>query len=265
MKLLHVFGSFGRGPHQARLSAIACSSGAGAKHHVISLDGELSAIHDMPANTISEVFLAKRSASGAPDLLGLRLRISAAGADVLCTYGYDALDAASANAAGARIPHIHYEDPDGGKGDPTDLRARHIRMRNVAFTGSIIVSPSLSQARNARRRRRLSATSVRHIPEGIDLRRFAPMHQRAPEGALVTVGYFGALNPANDVAKLVTAFAAMRARVSARLVVYGDGPTRPELQNLSRAAWRARPGLLPRGHCRARGGLCRVRHIRPLR
>ena len=229
MKIAHVFTSFSEHAASLRLAEIA-KAGRGLDHHVIALDDDLSAMASMPAGFAGEGYGARRAG---PDRLGLRQRLAACGADLLCTYGFGALDAALANAAGPGLPHIHHED------DPIDEEAafrQGPRLRSVAAAGGVIVVSSPAAERYARTRWRIPAQSLRAILPGVDRRRFRrPAGGRAEEGALVTFGFIGPLTESRTLGDLVKAFAGMRARSAARLAIHGEGPARPQMEGLARA------------------------------
>ncbi|MEQ1931445.1 MAG: glycosyltransferase family 4 protein [Parvularculaceae bacterium] len=225
MKLLHVFPSFAPAPMALRLAEVA-KAGRKVSHHVVSLDGDLSALDAMPETTTSEAFLARRRG---PDQLGLRQRIGAIRADILCTYGFGALDAATANAAGPKLAHIHHEEASGAEAD-----GKGARLRTIAAAGGLIVVSWPQAAETARKRWRIPARSLRLIEAGVDTRRFRPPERRAGEGELVTIGYVGALDNERKASLLFKAFAGARARLASRLVIYGEGLARPSSENLAR-------------------------------
>ncbi|WP_382326756.1 glycosyltransferase [Hydrogenophaga sp. UC242_50] len=79
---------------------------------------------------------------------------------------------------------------------------------------------------------KLPARRVTFIPNGVDI----PAAARAvsvEEGRPVRIGTVAGLRPEKNIARLIRAFANVRARRSARLIVVGDGAQRGELEALA--------------------------------
>jgi glycosyltransferase involved in cell wall biosynthesis len=228
MNIFHVLSSFGTTATARRLADVA-KAGRKLKHHVVSLSGDLTMMAAMPAKTTSEAFLARR---GRPDHLGLRQRLVASSADILCTYGWEALDAAVANMAGPTLAHFHHvaEEEAGEAGDKSAAR-----LRGLAATGGVIVVTSLGAAIHARKEWRIPRANLRVIQPGVDLKIFKPLEHRAGEGELVTIGFVGELTNEKDVVTLIRGFAGIRARSSARLAIHAEGAARPAVDSLVRS------------------------------
>jgi glycosyltransferase involved in cell wall biosynthesis len=77
------------------------------------------------------------------------------------------------------------------------------------------------------------AHRIHLIPNGVDLRRFAPAERRANQGRIL---YIGRLSEEKNLSALVKAAAALQARVPNRLVMIGAGPLRDTLEAEARAA-----------------------------
>jgi len=84
---------------------------------------------------------------------------------------------------------------------------------------------------------------LRHIPNGVDLARFAAPLAAAIPGREPVVGTVAALRPEKALDRLLHAFRAATTAVPARLVIAGDGPERPRLEQMAAAL-----GLAPRVH-----------------
>lgn len=230
-KALHIFSTFERGRAQLRLAAIARAA-PDLTHHVVSLTNDFSGLVEMPDGTTSEVYSARRGVyTELPNPLGLRHRIVALAPDLLCTYNAAGLEAALVNAAGPKLPHIHFEDDAEAGANLQNGR----RLRSAALAGSVIVVSSPELERSARKLWRVPKGQLRRIPFGVDLSRFAPDVGRDEARLSVTVGAVGDLSLAGNLPRLIRSFSTMRARVAARLAVFGDGPARPELESLARA------------------------------
>lgn len=199
----------------------------GFTHQVLSLDGDLSAAADLRARVAAEPFVAGR---GRPDQLGLRQRIVESSADLLCTYGSGALDAALANAAGPGLGHIHQYD-ESEEMEP----AGAARLRNIAAAGALIVFSGPGAAKRAAKSWRIPKGRIRFVLPGVNTKAFRPFPGRADDGELVTVGFIGDLAHERMAQALVHAFVKMRARSAAQFAIYGEGAARPAAESLARA------------------------------
>ena len=151
--------------------------------------------------------------------------------DILFTYNWGAIEAAVANRAGPRLAHIHFEDGFGPDETIDRQHMRRVLMRRLTLNASTTVVPSRMLHRVALAKWKLPQNRVVYIPNGVDLTRFEALRQ--PEAAQhpgpVIVGSVGPLRPEKNYPRLVRIFAAARAQAeddSARLVIYGAGPSR---------------------------------------
>lgn len=88
----------------------------------------------------------------------------------------------------------------------------------------------------------LPSERVSVIPNGVDVRAFRPRHERAARDELgiaqddVVVGMVGRLHPDKDPMNLVHAFRLLRERNggAVRLMLIGDGPLRPDIEEYLR-------------------------------
>lgn len=238
LKLLHVFPSFGIGGQQARLAALARALGPIVSHSVISLDGDLSArgLFDRPIEADALV-LRKSGGVDRGNLSRLNAAIRTSGARILCTYNFGALEAAAANLAGPRLPHVHQEDGFGPDESPARQKARRIWLRRFLLRGSTTVVPSETLHDVARRIWRLPERRLRYIPNGIALNRFAV--PRRPQSRF-SIGSVGAMRTEKNYARLVRAFVA--AKTGGVLTLVGEGPELARLKSL--AAETAPPGAV---------------------
>lgn len=215
-----------------RLADIARSGEGRISHSVISLDGDLTARSAAPGASFEALVAKKSRAVSVSNLLALRRKIAAARPDVLCTYNFGALEAAIANAAGLRAPHIHHEDGFGPDETLERQKTRRVLMRRLTLGRSLVVVPSQTLKTLAVGRWKLSPSQVRYVPNGVDIARFA-CPARAPRSGPVVVGFVGALRPEKNVARLIRAFSKIAPSDAARLMIYGDGPERSALERLA--------------------------------
>jgi glycosyltransferase involved in cell wall biosynthesis len=238
--LLHVFPSFAVGGAQRRMAAVANRLGPAFRHAVIALDGDRTARARLdPALAVAfpEVTLPKRTLLAGPRAAAAAL--AALRPDLLVTHNWGSIEFALANAWPLRrpLPHVHIEDGFGPEEQGGQLR-RRVLLRRLALRRAVVVLPSRTLCAIAERHWRLPARRLRYIPNGIDLARFTP--DAAPDPPpwprdLPVIGTVAALRAEKNLARLLHAFAALRPRRPARLVIVGDGPERAALAALAGA------------------------------
>lgn len=231
MNLLHVFPSFQTGGSQRRFAALANHFGARFAHTIVSLDGcrDASALLDP---SVRYGFL-----DGAPKrgplmtVLGARRRLRDLHPDLLVTYNWGAMDWAAAN--NGRIRHLHIEDGFGPEEAKHQLRRRVWFRRLVLNRHSTLVLPSQTLVRIAADQWRIAPERVRYVPNGIPCARFASVGVSLRDqfrGDGPVIGTVAALRKEKALDRLIDAFAQVRARGSARLVIVGDGAERAKLK-----------------------------------
>jgi glycosyltransferase involved in cell wall biosynthesis len=152
--------------------------------------------------------------------------------DLVVTSNWGAIEwAAGARLAG--LPHLHTEDGFGPEEHARQL-PRRVLARRLILRGSQLILPSRTLLRIAAETWRLPRKNLHYIPNGIDLARFAGATPATlPSGTGPVIGTIAALRPEKNIARLLHAFAQLRATSPARLVIVGDGPERPGLENLA--------------------------------
>ena len=238
--LLHVFPTLAVGGQQTRFATIANHFGGDFRHRLISLDGQDAAIALLHSG-IDYVLLPAPAQSAKPlaRLRGIAAVTARAGADLLVTYNWGAIEWAIVNRIRFRRPHVHLEDgfgPDEADGQ----LGRRVLTRRLTLSKSTVVVPSRNLAEIARTQWRLDPKRVVYIPNGIDPRRFdgipaggAPFFDRRAEECVI--GSFSPLRREKNLGRLLEAFAEVVATSSGsiRLVICGDGPERPGLGDLA--------------------------------
>jgi glycosyltransferase involved in cell wall biosynthesis len=158
-----------------------------------------------------------------------RRRLRTIAPDVLVTYNWGAIEFAMANIP-RRVRHIHVEDGFGPEERARQL-PRRVLTRRLVLARSTVAVPSRTLWRIATEVWRLDPRRVRYVPNGIDLARFAGASEARGEPVIGTVA---ALRREKNLARLLRAFRLVVVDVPARLVIAGDGPERPTLEQLTR-------------------------------
>jgi glycosyltransferase involved in cell wall biosynthesis len=246
--LLHVFPTLAIGGQQTRFATIANGLGREFRHRLISLDGRDEAVGLLDHDLDVAVLPAPPTAAHPIDHLHRIGTASArAGADILITYNWGAIEWAIANwtrpgqvrSGQMRLgrPHIHLEDGFGP--DEADRqKRRRVVTRSLVLRRSAVVVPSRQLMDIAVRVWRLAPQRVHYIPNGIDPTRFdgiarggAPFFQRRDDECII--GSFSPLRGEKNIGRLLRAFARIApADLPARLVICGDGPEGAALRRL---------------------------------
>jgi glycosyltransferase involved in cell wall biosynthesis len=229
--ILHVFPTFTVGGAQARFAAIANHVGSAARHIVVSLDGRLDARSklDPELDVTFAPFPGGKGVFG--DLRAAAAFLRTTPAHLLVTSNWGAMDWATANRF-VGLPHVHTEDGFGPDEQTRQFR-RRIAVRGIILRRSLVVLPSRTLMRLAAETWRLPERGLRYIPNGVDLARFASAEREDIPGTGPVVGTVAVLRAEKNLARLLHAFAAVRARVPARLIIVGDGPERAALHALA--------------------------------
>jgi len=227
--LLHIFPTFAVGGAQVRFAAIANHLGPSVRHIVVALDGRLDAREKLDAG-LDVQFADPGPATGPASEFRRAWRfLLHTRADLLITSNWGAMDWAAAARLTA-LPHIHTEDGFGPAEQDQQL-TRRVLARRLVLRRSTVVLPSRTLLRIATDQWRLPPANLHFIPNGIDIARFATAAPIAlPPGEGPVVGTIAMLRPEKNVARLLRAFALVRRRVAARLIIVGDGPERAALE-----------------------------------
>lgn len=231
--ILHVFPSFAMGGQQRRLASLMEGLGKTFSHQIVSLDGETGAM-DLIASaasvSITSIKLEKSAFVSLNNVRKLNQLIASSGANLLCTYNWGSIEAVMANFSGSSPAHIHFEDGFGSDETIESQKITRIIARRLALWKSDVVVPSTTLATLAATRWRLAPKKIHHIPNGIDLDRFAET-QESRQRDDVVVGSIGALRTEKNFARLILACADTLPAIS--LKIYGNGPEFEALSELS--------------------------------
>ena len=229
-RLLHVFSTFAVGGPQMRFAAIANRLGRRLRHEVVAMDGNLAAQERLdPALDIGFPAIGMRKGDTLGNLRRFRSALGRLRPDLLVTYNWGSIEWALANALAWRR-HLHLEDGFGPE-ESTGQLPRRVLTRRLALRRARVVLPSQTLFRIATDIWRLPARNLRYVPNGIDLRRFAPGRSDPapwPRDRPV-IGTVAALRPEKNLTRLLDAASLLLRDRPARLVLVGDGPERGRL------------------------------------
>ncbi len=233
--LCHMFSTFATGGPQVRTASIIDALDGRFRHTIVALDNNFAA-SKLVSDSASVQFVAPPPGKGgAAYSLTLRRLLKQLRPDLLVTYNWGAMDGVIAAQIGRVCPVVHTED-GFGPDEASALKKRRVLVRRWAlrFIAGTVV-PSKTLQRIATEEYRLPSERVFYIPNGIDVARFTggsrDESRRAlgiPANALV-IGSVGALRPEKNLSALIEAFASLTVADS-WLVIAGDGPSRPGLQ-----------------------------------
>lgn len=234
--LLHVFPSFTVGGSQTRFGQLVAAHGNRYRHTVISLDGKLDMASRLPpaAEVDCRTWTGIKKGLLKP-VRESRRELSALKPDVLVTYNWGSMNWCLANRWLPIAPHVHIEDGFGPEERNAQLR-RRVWTRRLALSGdhTTVIVPSQRLREIALGTWRLPEKSVRYIPNGVQIERFASA-QRPRRGDGIVVGTVATLRPEKNLGRLIRCFADVASEDSGlRLLIVGDGPLRPQLEKTAR-------------------------------
>ena len=233
--ILHVFSTFAVGGPQRRFAAMANFFGSRYRHRVISLDDRTDAQALLKTPCVVQPAPFRRS-NPLADIYRAQKFIRRTKPDLLVTYNWGAMEWGAANLA-AGVRHVHIEDGFGPEEAERQLLRRVWFRRAVLNRRSMLVLPSQTLMRIARKTWHIQGKRMMYVPNGIPCARF----QMARESSLVfpgsgpIIGTVAALRREKALGRLIEAFTLLRTKRAARLVIVGDGPERTSLEQLVHA------------------------------
>ncbi len=233
--LLHAFSTFKLGGPQARFVQLANAFGMRYRHIVVAMDGNFEAGSRLSTDVQWEAMsLPVRRGGALANRGAFRALLKTVHPDLLLSYNWGAIEWAAANFP-RLVPQVHAEDGFGPEETAHQL-PRRIWTRRVllGFAGVPVVVASRHLEKIAHGIWKLPPQRVRFIANGVAARPAEARSCRAETGSLLTIGTVAGLRPEKNVARLIRAFAAVKARQAARLVIIGDGPERGALEALAR-------------------------------
>jgi glycosyltransferase involved in cell wall biosynthesis len=239
--ILHVFSTFAVGGPQVRFAALVNSPPHAFRHLVFAVDGRYDCLDRIHAAAGVEVMEPEFPRAGtASNVIAAGRALRRLRPDLLVTYNWGAIEWALA-AAFTSTPYLHIVDGFGPEEADRQL-ARRVWFRRLALARCArTVVPSQTLWRLARQVWRLPADRLAHIPNGIDVDRFA----RQPDARLIEnlgirrdrpiIGTLATLRPEKNISRLLRAVAEVAARAPVVLVVAGEGPERRALETQAAA------------------------------
>ena len=232
--LLHAFSTFQLGGPQARFVELANAFGPMFHHTIVAMDNRFEAGDrldksvswtSMPLEVIKGGTLANR---GLFRQVLRRMR-----PDLLLSYNWGAIEWAAANLP-RLCPQVQVEDGFGPEEAERQLPRRVWMRRALLGWGRVpVVVASRQLERLAVDTWRLAPGRVHFIANGVPVGAPARPPRRLSAGDAVCIGTVAGLRTEKNIARLIRAFARLRAVVPARLVVVGGGPLLPDLRSLA--------------------------------
>jgi glycosyltransferase involved in cell wall biosynthesis len=234
--LLHAFSTFKLGGPQARFVQLANAFGPQYHHVVAAMDNCFDAGERLgPQVSWQPLPLLVKKGGTLTNRAAFRQVLKAQRPDLLLSYNWGAIEWAAANWPQV-VPHVHVEDGFGPE-EATRQLPRRVWMRRalLGWCGVPVVVASRQLERIATQVWKLPANKVQFIPNGVAI---DPCYIEKRRLALIdkgqlTIGTVAGLRPEKNIARLIKAFAAVRAQQAARLIVVGSGPELPALQQLA--------------------------------
>ncbi len=228
---LHVFSTFDVGGPQLRTVQIIEALPRDTRHTIIAMDGRTGCADRLPGDARIDL-LEPPSARGFRAMgRAMGQRIEELSPDLLLTYNWGAIESLlGAGHAGMRAV-VHHEEGFGPEEFEGLLWRRNWARRWLLRRAHAVVVPSLRLQELARRCWKQPAGRLHYLPNGIDLARFTPTERGA--GDEPVIGCVSALRPEKNQSLLLAAFARMKSREGARLLLIGDGPDRESVRALA--------------------------------
>jgi glycosyltransferase involved in cell wall biosynthesis len=226
--LLHVYSSFDPGGVEIRAVQIMGMAPRTWRHTVMSMSGRTGCF----AAIATDVEFQSLPAPEKTGFLGMGRAMAATirqqKPDLVITSNWGAIE----TVLGARFARfrkvIHHEDGFGAEEMARIIKRRVWARRLLLPWAQAVVVPSTGMFAVARDRWKIKEERIRLCPNGVDLERFRPV-QRSRETSLA-LGTVGGMRPEKNQALLLDTFARCQCREVSRLILVGDGPDRPALE-----------------------------------
>lgn len=232
--LLHAFSTFQLGGPQARFVELANAFGPMFRHTIVAMDNRFDAGERLNKSVDWAPLPLEIVKGGALANRGLfRQVLKRVQPDLLMSYNWGAIEWAAANLP-RMCPQVHVEDGFGPEEAERQL-PRRVWMRRalLGWARVPVVVASRQLERMALNTWRLPASRVSFIANGVSVPQVVRPPRQLSAGAEICIGTVAGLRPEKNIARLINAFAKVRAVLPARLIVVGGGPLLPELRQLA--------------------------------
>ncbi|MGE0667622.1 MAG: glycosyltransferase family 4 protein [Sphingomonadales bacterium] len=229
--LLHVFPAFELGGAQVRTAAWINALGRSFRHTIVSINGRLDGRERIDPLLDVAFPTAPGSGLGLPGRLrSYRRFIRETAPDVMLTNNWGSIEWTLAGRLAGVRRLLHVESGFGSDEAAGDFRRRALIRRKVLTGRVVTVVPSQALRRRALESWRLDPGRLRVVPDGIDTAKFAGAAAGRPGREEPVVGTVAVLREEKRLDVLIEAFAAVRARLPATLLIAGDGAERGRLE-----------------------------------
>ena len=232
--MFHVFPSFELGGAQVR-TTVLINSLKGIRHSIVTLNGRDDAKFLCAKDVEVEVLPVSPSLGMAARLRALYNLMRKDKPDLIVTYNWGGIEAVIVGTLSKIAPVIHIED-GFGTDEAVRLKRRRVLARRLLLRHTYrTIVPSRTLERTALQQYRLPPAKITYIPNGVDTSRFKPDSLHAPRDRAMqgptTYGFVGQFRKEKNLDSLVRAFLAADL-TNARLVLVGDGPCRPAIEQI---------------------------------
>lgn len=236
VRVLYVAPTFGVGGAQRTILQLIGRLEEDFQHTVVALNGDYTGVELLGGSGKVQRGLGQEPPKGVAGWWRVLRQVRP---DLLFTCNWGSIEAVAAAVLSRACPVIHTETGFGPDEVERLKRRRVLARRWLLRRVYAVVVPSQRLFKIATGDYRLPASKVYLIENGVDCERFRPGRRRERRRELglredwIWFGYVGGLRPEKALDMLLRSF--WRARLEAAgLVIVGDGPCRPDLEQLSR-------------------------------
>ena len=237
-RILHIHGAFDNTSAALRSVDVINGLGLGFGHAIVSGDNIGGGIDGVNDQVIATRIVGFPRLGGAPTPGKLqRISREMRGYDLVCTYGWGAMNAALAHTLFADLHGlaalIHHEDGSDGVAQQRSGKRAWLRRIGLGRAAGLVV-PNEEMEELALVAWQQPLGRVKHIPDGIEL----PRQRKRPKADALPrllkrpgelwVGTFSEFQPRDNLPVLVRAFAELADNW--HLVLLGDGPDRARVE-----------------------------------
>ena len=219
-----------------RFIRLANHFGREFRHHIIPMDGVTAAFDHLNTDVDAQLVPLRIHRAGmVRNVHSFRHMLKHIHPDLLVTSNWGTIEWAAASFASG-IPHLHMEDGFGSEEAGRQFR-RRVWARRILLRHVTTVLPSQTLFRIARDVWRLPQQRIMYIPNGVDCDRFsappdiALLDRLGIDTARPIIGTVASLRREKKICRLIDAFAEIRSRRPAQLLIMGDGPERARLEH----------------------------------